>query len=103
MILADTSIWNHTDAGTRRATGVDREAGRKGASLRAWASLSAKYLAGSFWFGLDWQIILGVPVSGAKATVNSNLLLAAIPATAFAAFPLPLLLQRYGRDRKSVV
>ncbi len=29
--------------------------------------------------------------------VNSSLLLAAIPATAFAAFPLPLLLQRYGR------
>ena len=102
MILVDTPIWNHTDAGTRRAAGVDREAGRKGASLRAWASLSAKYLAGSFWFGLDWQIILGVPVSGAKATVNSNLLLAAIPATAFAAFPLPLLLQRYGRASAAV-
>jgi multicomponent K+:H+ antiporter subunit A len=29
--------------------------------------------------------------------VNSSLLLAAIPATAFAAFSLPLLLQRYGR------
>ncbi|HRF11437.1 MAG TPA: monovalent cation/H+ antiporter subunit A [Candidatus Accumulibacter phosphatis] len=29
--------------------------------------------------------------------MNSSLLLAAIPATAFAAFPLPLLLQRYGR------